>query len=88
MAYTPELSTESCCTLRRIAWAAGLPMTKAINQVMELIPEVIEKEFVCAACRDRSKCDICGFHKITEQNIIPVAFADKRIKFKDPAEDI
>ena len=55
---------------------------------MELIPEVIEKEFVCAACRDRSKCDICGFHKITEQNIIPVAFADKRIKFKDPAEDI
>ena len=54
MPYTPELSIKSCCTLRRIAWAAGLPMTKAINQVFELIPEVIDKKFVCAACRDNS----------------------------------
>jgi len=87
MAYTPELSTESCCTLRRIAWAAGLPMTKTINQVFELIPEVIEKKFVCAACKDNSKCEICGFSRIKDQNIFPVTLADKQIKFKDPAED-
>ena len=88
MPYTPELSTESCCTLRRIAWAAGLPMTRAINQVFELIPEVIDKQFVCAACRDKSKCAHCGFGKIKEQNIVPVTMKDKRIMMKDPAEDI
>jgi hypothetical protein len=88
MAYTPELSAESCCTLRRIAWAAGLPMTKAINQVFELLPEVIEQKFVCAACKDNSKCQICGFSRIKDQNIFPVTLQDKQIKFKDPAEDI
>ena len=88
MPYTPELSTESCCTLRRIAWAAGLPMTKVINQVFELIPEVIDKQFVCAACRDNSKCSVCGFSKVKDQNIVPVTLKDKRIMFRDPAEDI
>ena len=88
MPYTPELSTESCTTLRRIAWAAGLPMTRTINQVFELIPEVIDKQFVCAKCRDNSKCSVCGFGKVKEQNIVPVTLKDKKIMFKDPAEDI
>ena len=33
MAYTPELSLKSPCTLRRIAWALGIPMTQAIERV-------------------------------------------------------
>ena len=88
MAYTPELTTESCCTLRRIAWAAGLPMTKAINQVFELIPEVIDKKFVCAACKDNTKCTDCGFGQIKEQDITPVEIKNKQLVFKDPAADI
>ena len=88
MPYTPELSIESCCTLRRIAWAAGLPMTKAINQVFELMPEVLDKNFVCAACKDTTKCAVCGFGKINKQDITPVEIKNKQIVFKDPAEDI
>ena len=86
MPYTPELSKESCCTLRRIAWAAGLPMTRAINQVFEMIPEAIDKQVVCTACRDKSKCTVCGFGKIKEQKIVPVSVKDKKIMMKDPAE--
>jgi hypothetical protein len=33
MAYTPELSLRSSCTLRRISWALGVPMTKCIESV-------------------------------------------------------
>jgi hypothetical protein len=87
MPYTPELSVKSCCTLRRIAWAAGLPMTKAINQVFELIPEVIDKKSVCAACKDVSKCAVCGFSQIKKQDIIPVTIKDKKIRINDPAEE-
>ena len=88
MPYTPELSIESCCTLRRIAWAAGLPMTKAINQVFELMPEVLDKNFVCTACKDNTKCAVCGFGKIKKQDIIPVEIKNRQIVFKDPADDI
>jgi hypothetical protein len=88
MPYTPELNVQSCCTLRRLAWAVGLPMTTTLNQVLDIIPEVIGKELVCAACKDNSKCEICGFSKIKAQSILPVALEDKQIKFKDPAEDI
>ena len=38
MAYTPELSLESSRTLRRIAWALGVPMTQAIERVFEYMP--------------------------------------------------
>jgi hypothetical protein len=51
MAYTPELSYESSCTLRRIAWALGLPMTEAIDRVFDHIPEIVDREKVCEGCR-------------------------------------
>jgi hypothetical protein len=61
MAYTPELSLRSSCTLRRVAWALKVPMTKAIEMVFEYIPEIVERERVCEVCRDKSKCESCGF---------------------------
>jgi len=51
MAYTPELSYESSCTLRRIAWALGLPMTEAIDRVFDHIPEIVDREKVCEGCK-------------------------------------
>jgi recombinational DNA repair protein RecR len=62
MAYIPELSMESSCTLRRIAWALDMPMTKAIEKVFEYMPEILDNEKVCQACRDKSKCSECGFN--------------------------
>ncbi len=62
MAYTPELSMKSSCTLRRLAWALDMPMTKAMEKVFEYLPEVLDNKKICHACRDRSKCSDCQFN--------------------------
>lgn len=61
MAYTPELSLESSRTLRRIAWALGVPMTQAIERVFEYMPRILDQKKVCSACKDKSKCRECMF---------------------------
>ena len=62
MAYTPELSYESSCTLRRIAWAFNMPMTKAMSRVFELIAEHLDHNEICNSCRDKSRCETCRFN--------------------------
>ena len=71
MAYTPELSMRSSCTLRRISWALGVPMTKGIEFVFDYLPLVLDREKVCQGCRDRSKCAECPF------NLSPAANSNK-----------
>jgi len=61
MAYTPELSRKSSCTLRRISWALGVPMTKGIEFVFEYLPRILDRQKVCMGCRDKSKCAGCAF---------------------------
>ena len=76
MAYTPELSDEASCTLRRIAWALHVPMTKALDIFMNVIPMIVDREKVCAGCKDKTRCQDCTFsrenHKTCEHlaNII------------------
>jgi hypothetical protein len=62
MGYTPELSLKHSCTLRRLAWALDMPMTKAMEKVFEFLPEILDSEKVCQACRDKSKCSDCQFN--------------------------
>ena len=62
MAYTPELSDQSSCTLRRIAWALGLPMTQAIERVFEHLAETLDRKKVCRGCRDKTRCGDCAFN--------------------------
>lgn len=67
MAYTPELSYQGSCTLRRIAWALRMPMTEAIEKVFEEIVKHLDHEEVCLSCKDRTKCNWCHFnHKFEE----------------------
>ena len=61
VAYTPELSYESSCTLRRLAWAMRMPMTKAIEEVFDYLPRIVDKKKVCEGCRDKTKCQECAF---------------------------
>jgi hypothetical protein len=61
MAYTPELSMKSSCTLRRISWALEVPMTKGIEFVFDYLPKILDREKVCQGCRDKSKCPGCAF---------------------------
>ena len=62
MAYTPELSYKSSCTLRRIAWALDVPMTQAMERVFDHIPEIVDRKKVCDGCRDKTRCDECAFN--------------------------
>ena len=63
MAYTPELSYQHSCTLRRIAWALGLPMTEAIEMVFDYVAKVIDSKAICRSCKDPSRCDGCAFYR-------------------------
>ena len=63
MAYTPELSQKHSCTLRRIAWALGMPMTEAIEEVFNYVGKVIDKARICKPCRDKTKCSDCVFNR-------------------------
>ena len=67
MAYTPELSMKSSCTLRRISWALGVPMTKGIEYVFDYLPQILDREMVCRGRRDKSKCKGCAFG-LNDQN--------------------
>ncbi|MFC1591383.1 hypothetical protein ACFL43_02545 [Thermodesulfobacteriota bacterium] len=69
MAYTPQLSDRSAATLRRIAWALGLPMTKTIEFVLEDSVQNIDRRKVCSSCKDPSVCDSCAFWD--SKNIVP-----------------
>jgi len=64
MAYTPILSYRGSCTLRRLAWFRGKPMTKTMETLMEVTARTmaeIRPGEVCAKCRDHSRCDECAF---------------------------
>jgi hypothetical protein len=37
MAYTPELSYENSCNLRRLAWFLGKPMNENLETIIELL---------------------------------------------------
>jgi hypothetical protein len=63
MAYTPELSYEDSCTLRRIAWALGIPMTRAISEVLDKASTTLDRNKVCEACKDKTKCEGCIFNR-------------------------
>ena len=61
MAYTPELSMESCQILRRIAWSLGKPMTETMEIIVKNITMFIDRRKVCSKCRDNSICRKCIF---------------------------
>ncbi|BBO79720.1 hypothetical protein DSCO28_02860 [Desulfosarcina ovata subsp. sediminis] len=55
MAYTPDLSLNSSCSLSRIVWALCIPMPQAIERVFEHLPRILNRNNFCGACRDTNK---------------------------------
>ena len=53
MAYTPELSYKSSCTLRRISWALGVPMTQGIDLVFDYLPRILDRKMVCQGIKGK-----------------------------------
>jgi len=64
MAYTPELSLKGSATLRRLAWFKKKPMTKTLEEMVEVVSMELNKikpGAVCGSCRDDNWCPICIF---------------------------
>ena len=61
MAYTPELSPRYSGILRRIAWAYEVPMTQAIEGILELAVNYMDGRRICEACKACSFCPDCLF---------------------------
>ena len=61
MSYTPELSYEASCTIRRISWSLNKPKTKTIEWIFSDLVKFIPSQAICEACKDKTKCLSCSF---------------------------
>jgi hypothetical protein len=59
--YTPQFSDTATITVRRLAWALGLSMPKAVDRMVSLLPATFNVKKVCAKCQDKTKCALCAF---------------------------
>jgi recombinational DNA repair protein RecR len=59
--YSPQFSAHSTISVRRLAWALGIPMTKAVDHIVKLLPSVFDPSKVCLSCKDITKCKECAF---------------------------
>jgi hypothetical protein len=60
--YSPQFSEFSAVTIRRLAWALGLSMPKAVDHMASLLPSLFPAGLVCPACKDSGKCKSCAFN--------------------------
>ena len=59
--YAPDFSELAAVSVRRLAWAMGTTMGKAVDVMAQSLSGFINLEKVCARCGDKSKCSSCGF---------------------------
>ena len=60
--YSPQFSALAAVSVRRYAWALGVPMTEAVDHLVQLLPSLVDSKKICLACKDKSKCSVCGFY--------------------------
>jgi hypothetical protein len=61
--YSPQFSPQATVSIRRLAWALGLTMPKAVDRIVAMLPSLFSPAVVCPACKDNSKCNSCAFHQ-------------------------
>ena len=72
--YIPQFPSLASISVRRLAWAMGINMPKAIDIIVSLLPSIVDQKKVCKLCRDKSKCDYCTFSALPpqqEQDALP-----------------
>jgi hypothetical protein len=60
--YSPQFSPMASITVRRLAWALGLSMPKAVDSIISILPSLFSPSVVCPQCKDKTKCSACGFN--------------------------
>jgi hypothetical protein len=61
--YTPQFSDKATITVRRLAWALNLSMPKAVDAIISVLPSLFSSAVVCPQCKDKEKCNLCGFNQ-------------------------
>lgn len=59
--YSPQFSQLAAVSVRRLAWALGKPMPKAVDHMVRLLPSIVDPSKVCLSCKDTSRCACCAF---------------------------
>ena len=59
--YSPQFSQLAAVSVRRLAWALGKPMPKAVDHMVRLLPSIVDPSKVCLSCKDTSRCAFCAF---------------------------
>ena len=66
--YSPQFSEFAAVSVRRLAWALGKPMPKAVDHLVRFLPSVVDPAIVCLSCRDQSMCHTCIFKSAGESS--------------------
>jgi hypothetical protein len=77
--YSPQFSELASVSVRRFAWAVGLPMTSAVDLIAKVLPSIVQASKVCKLCKDKTKCKGCAFNSAftpEEQNAALFALSD------------
>jgi len=59
--YTPKFSAKASITIRRLAWAFDLPMTKTVDLIINELSYIFSSSDICAKCKDKTECNSCAF---------------------------
>jgi len=59
--YSPQFSEMACVSVRRLAWALGVSMPKAVDTIVKELSSAFSSSVVCPKCKDKSKCAVCSF---------------------------
>jgi hypothetical protein len=65
--YTPQFSNQATVTVRRLAWALGVSMPKAVDKIINHITAIFPPSVVCPLCKDSTKCKLCGFYQVATE---------------------
>jgi len=66
--YSPQFSEMACVSVRRLAWALGVSMPKAIDIIVKELSSAFSSSVVCPQCKDKSKCHVCSFNQSAVTN--------------------
>jgi hypothetical protein len=59
--YSPQFSQLAAVSVRRLAWALEMPMPKAVDHMVRLLPSIVDPSKVCLSCKDTTRCASCAF---------------------------
>ena len=67
MTGSEAITDRSSAILQRISWAMDIPMPQVLEMTVEHLFKTMDREKVCPACKDTSRCLDCPFNGISDR---------------------